>query len=186
MEAQNQSRRWWVVTGFLIVAALAIVGIGAVVVLAMTWLKQAGVFLPEIGLTFLLVAGITALLVVLSAMTAVFAVLKMADPAHALALPEGSIRAVIAVSLILIFAIMALFLYGQLAELEDKEPSIRFAEQVITTVSTLVVAVASFYFGAKSVTTASEATIKQIEMLRRGATPASQQTSTDQQPPTGQ
>ena len=39
----------------------------------------------------------------------------LSDKSQALALPEGSIRAVIALSLVIIFAILTVFLYGTLA-----------------------------------------------------------------------
>lgn len=101
---------------------------------------------------------------------------------EALGLPTGSVRALIALSLIVIFAIMAIYMYGDLAPVPKElfsnvttvfpngtmtftsnstyilsEPSQAqkdFSLQTLTTVSTLVVAISSFYFGAKAVTTA--------------------------------
>lgn len=189
-------RNWWAVAGYLFLASLAIVGIAAIVATGMGWLKEREAFVPEIALTILLFAGIGGLLILLSFVVAVFAALNLSQRLHSLGLPEGSVRAVIALSLILIFAIQAVFLYGNLdttrtskgitqeqvnaippeqivaiqarevdgetvfdvsRRIEKNEASVDFAKQILTTVSTLVVAVAGFYFGTRAVAAAREA-----------------------------
>ena len=97
----TNKKNWWGVIGFAFLAALAIAGIGFIVAIAMGKLKTAQVFLPEIGLTILLIAGVSGLLVTLSLVVAIFAALNLSDSSQSLGLPEGSIRAVIALSLIL-------------------------------------------------------------------------------------
>jgi hypothetical protein len=111
----------------------------------------------------------------------------LANPLEALGLPSGSVRALIALSLILIFALMVIFMANNLAEGEFKElppnstvvfegkeytsgngtlqifvgpskASVDFSMQVLTTVSTLVVALAGFYFGTRSVAQAQKST----------------------------
>jgi hypothetical protein len=79
-------------------------------------------------------------------------------------LPRGSIRAAIALALILVFVILSVYLYSTLQGSPDA-PDI--AKQLITTLGTLVVAVAAFYFGANSVqtATASMATLSQAASL---------------------
>ena len=145
------------------------------------------------------------LLMIVSLIVSVFilAQLGLADPGSAFGMPEGTIRAAIALSLIIIFAMMSIHLYGQLripsttdeitiseTKLNDIAPekifsmveipqaapssaaaekqykvrllvpsqgkSDDFALQVLTTISTLVVAVAGFYFGTKAVQAAKE------------------------------
>lgn len=97
------------------------------------------------------------MLVSLTLVALAFAALNLSDRSEALSLPTGSVRAVIALSLILIFAITSTFLYSQLAQGSTANPeSARFAEQILTTVSTLVVAVAGFYFGTRAVQSAQE------------------------------
>jgi len=150
---------------------------------------------PEIILSSLLVFGVIALIVSLTFIAVIFKSLELTDARETLGLPEGSIRAVIALSLILIFMISSVFLYYQI-QINDSKESIyrditqdqindipkdeiisiirinetRFtvtrlvdtgsetaedvAKQIITTVSTLVVAVAGFYFGTRAVTVA--------------------------------
>lgn len=172
-------------------AALTLGFVGAIVLL-----DAANVSLPEFVLPMLLVGGVVALLMTIAIVAVVFSHRELADPNAALGLPEGSVRAIIALCLILIFAIMALFLYATLLKgdvrssrrltLADinqlpedtqvvsvsradgtdpvsgtalfnvelsvpaNDASQDFAKQVLTTVSTLVVAISAFYFGAKT------------------------------------
>jgi hypothetical protein len=98
---------------------------------------------------------------------------------EALGLPAGSIRSLIALSLVIIFVMLAIYLYPELKPTvtvlpsnytyvypngtiinaynstsvltEPSEVQKNFSLQALTTVSTLVVAIASFYFGAKAV-----------------------------------
>lgn len=150
---------------------------------------------PEVSLPILLVASIVALLAALSSMVAVFTSLRLANPDFALGLPEGTVRAVIALSLILIFMTTSTFLSGQLRgptvlsknfpikqletfkervlSIEERTEnnqtvydvkllseanaaSIDFAKQILTTIGTLVVAVAGFYFGARAAAVSRE------------------------------
>jgi hypothetical protein len=97
----------------------------------------------------LLIAGVGVFLVSLSAMTVVFWRLKLSDGRYALGLPDGSVRAVIALTLILMFAIMSIFLYLNVANTKNTEAN-DLAKQLVTTLSTLVVALSSFYFGANT------------------------------------
>jgi len=155
---------------------------------------------PELILPILLILGVMALIVTLSYTTAIFHQLGLSDPDRTLGLPEGSMQAIIALSLILIFLISSLLLYEEVADIDvyrsynvtqaefDKIPTNQIAffdritnannetsyiigrysrekskssediaKQIITTVSTLVVAVAGFYFGSKTVTEARRA-----------------------------
>lgn len=167
----------------------------------------------EIQLPLLLSAGVVLLLMALAAVTVVFRQQQLTDPKEALGLPSGSVRAVIALTLILIFAIMSIYLYSRNVNLTTRTvpnitqeqldripaqqifsvapvttpspppnaspppagaptPAPRFnaqiiapvspvgediAKQIITTVSTLVVAISAFYFGTSAVTAAQAA-----------------------------
>lgn len=155
---------------------------------------------PEISLPVLLGVNLITLVVALTFTVYIFKSLNLASPDHTLGLPEGSIRAVIALSLILIFMISSVFLYTQVSgrqptglidvsqadydniskeliysskrvpgnlpnetryivrlQMTGSEESVDIAKQIITTVSTLVVAVAGFYFGSNAVAAASKA-----------------------------
>ncbi|HDS46322.1 MAG TPA: hypothetical protein ENN68_09650 [Methanomicrobia archaeon] len=107
------------------------------------------------------VYGVGALLACLALVVIVLSALNLSDPKGALGLPEGSVRAIIALSLLIIFIITATFLYSNIASPIPGNDTVnntvlytervKFAQQILTTVSTLVVAVAGFYFGTRSV-----------------------------------
>lgn len=151
---------------------------------------------PEMAMGVYLVLGVIALIAALAFTTQIFSALKLTNTTNALGLPEGSIRAIIALSLIMIFVTSSVFLYystsmgtrsfsGRVtSDLIEKLPnetivsidyrgqrenesvydvavvvprtkaSEDLAKQLVTTVSTLAVAVAGFYFGTKAVVTA--------------------------------
>jgi hypothetical protein len=72
---------------------------------------------PEvIKLPILMIAGVVALLFSLAVASIAFAGLNLSDKTQALALPEGSVRAVIALCLLVLFAIITIFLFGSLSE----------------------------------------------------------------------
>ena len=70
------------------------------------WLSKA----PIVGLPLLAMFGIMILFGALSLVASLFSKLNLTDKTQALALPEGSIRAAIALSLIVLFAIIAILL----------------------------------------------------------------------------
>jgi len=70
---------------------------------------------PELTLPILIISGVLVLLVTLALTAVVFSSLDLTDRTQALGLPEGSIRSVIALSLVLLFAILAVYLYSSLA-----------------------------------------------------------------------
>lgn len=165
---------------------------------------------PELSLPILLIVATIALLLSVTMILVVFARLNLSNWREALGLPQGSIRAIIALLLIVLFFITAVFLYADIGRpgstrrlegvtqervaqiaTEDivemtstgtgenerftltlstrKDPSsIDLAKQLITTVSTLVVAVAAFYFGANSVSSAVSAKKDLAEADRAG------------------
>lgn len=194
---KNEQRNWWA-AGLL--AVLAVLATAVIPVLMGFGLGSVDLKTPEVILPILVISGTIGLLTVISIVVAVFAALNLSGVAHALGLPEGSVRAVIALSLILIFVIMASFLYEQLDDIrtfphegisqeqlnalpmeqiisikpsavgeglfdavqrvEKPRASEDFAKQVLTTISTLVVAIAGFYFGTRAVAVARGAVEK--------------------------
>jgi hypothetical protein len=170
---------------------------------------QLGISLPVV-----VIAGVLVLLVALSVISVIFSLFQLSDPNQALGLPEGSVRAVIALSLVVLFAILTIFLYSNLADSgkiqsasnltsaqkdtfiknlpsaqvllvkpespddDDKfivfyreihsQSSEDFAKQLLAIIGTLVTAVASFYFGAQSVSSARDSV---AEILTRTTRP---------------
>jgi hypothetical protein len=62
-------------------------------------------------LSLLAIGGVIALILMLTLVATIFWLLGLTDKTQAMGLPDGSIRAVIALSLIVLFAILSIFLY---------------------------------------------------------------------------
>jgi hypothetical protein len=112
---------------------------------------------PEITIGLTVIIGVCVLIIMLFIIAAGFANLELTDARQALGLPEGSIRAMIALFLIMIWIILSIFLFSAVSPSSTNTETVRMAEQLITTMGTLVVAISAFYFGSYSVTTASKA-----------------------------
>jgi hypothetical protein len=126
---------------------------GAIIVLIVLAVVQDNLDVkqPETVLGILMAQVIVALML-LFIMATGFALLGLADPQQALGLPEGSIRAMIALFLIMIFVTFGLYLFRAIASgTATNQDAVDVAKQLITTVGTLVVAVAGFYFGSRAV-----------------------------------
>jgi hypothetical protein len=72
--------------------------------------------MPAVGLPILAIFGIMILFGSLALISTLFARLDLSDPNQALALPEGSIRAAIALALIVLFAIISIMLYQSISK----------------------------------------------------------------------
>jgi len=72
---------------------------------------------PEnaVRLPLLAIGGVIALLVVIALVAGAYTLFNLADPYEALGLPEGSVRAIIALSLIVLFAILTIYLYSDVS-----------------------------------------------------------------------
>lgn len=128
-----------------------------------------------VRLPVLVVIGVMALFATLALVAVTFAVAGLTDPKQALGLPEGSVRAAIALSLIVIFAITSIYLYSSIAKGNANSPGIDFAKQVFAVVGTLMTAVASFYFASRasaSAVTAAVSTPKLTSIAPTQASPA--------------
>lgn len=153
--------------------------------------------MPELLMGIFVVTAIAALMTLLYILAAGFKFMGLTDPNQPLGLPDGSIRAMIALILIIVFIIFGFYLYrnvgaGVSFELEknisadslkhvnmdkykDMQPQVirstdstftihsvqkisdegsKLAQQLLTTVGTLVVAISSFYFGSNTVSSA--------------------------------
>ncbi len=123
----------------------------------------------SIALPLLLLVGLGSLLLLIALLVAVLDGFDLTDKRHAFGLPDGSMQAVIALSLILIFIISSLYLYSSLPDTittateEAAQNKRELAQQLLTTVGTLAVAVAGFYFGTRSVEAAAAITRRASE-----------------------
>jgi hypothetical protein len=155
---------------------------------------------PELVMGIIVVAAIAALMSLLYILAAGFNFMNLTDGKQALGLPEGSIRAMIALILIMVFIIFGIYLfrsigygfttvlekdisadslrhidmgrykglqtsilttrndstslYSIVATNQTSAEGSRLAQQLLTTIGTLVVAIASFYFGSATVNSA--------------------------------
>jgi amino acid transporter len=147
----------WNVVGYIVAAfLLLLLTLGALVIAITQNARQ------EITLGLTVIAGVSILVLVLFIMAAGFTALGMNDPKEALGLPVGSVRAMIALLLIVIWIIVSIFLFTVLpspsttsgSTPQTNDPKVQLAQQVETAIGTLVVAVAAFYFGSRSVASA--------------------------------
>jgi hypothetical protein len=107
---------WWATGAFITLSVLSVVITGGII-WVMTLLVQKeniSLFRPEITLPIMIVASLAVLVTILAILSAVMGALGVSDSSNALGMPEGSIRAVIALSLILIFIVSALYLYNSI------------------------------------------------------------------------
>ncbi len=93
------------------VAALVVVIVLVLVFSGMTKLVTLG----EGALPLLAIGGVVVLILLLAAVAIMFSILNLTNKDQAMGLPEGSIRAVIALSLIVQFAILSIFLYQHIS-----------------------------------------------------------------------
>lgn len=164
--------------------------------LAIPWLfsilKAAKAFSPEIVVSVVVIAGAALLVLGLATTAVIFRHLRLANKTEPMGLPSGSIRALIALMLILIFTFVSVFLITNVdtatgpidcltlddanaipieqvqsrlvskADCGNEDPyfvvvkkdstfSEQLSQQLMTTLGTLVVAIASFYFGSQAV-----------------------------------
>ena len=127
----------------LIVAAM---GVGAAVGFALSGTSETS----TLFLGTLIVGGLLLLLLALGGLAMALAMVGEDQRKHALALPQGSIRAILAIGLLVTFAVFAL-------HLDSKAEESELAKQIFATVSTALVAVVGFYFGSRTSTNATQA-----------------------------
>ncbi len=161
--------------------AALIVGLTAVVVLLLVvgsaLLVSYFKVVDEIRLPLMVIAGLISLLGMLAVMAIGFKTVHLANATQALGLPEGTVRAVIALSLILIFAVVTVYLFSALSLCDEKSPApaagnaggasqspspteqqqtarnnaaLDFAKQLLVMLGTLITSITSFYFGSKT------------------------------------
>jgi len=92
--------------------------LGLLGALVFLFLELASLSKPVIGASLPLIAigGVILLILLLTSVAMIFSILGLANKDQAMGLPEGSIRAVIALSLIVLFAILSVFLYKSISE----------------------------------------------------------------------
>lgn len=179
----SKSRKSW-----FSVTPMRFAGLLALFLFMLTLIIVLLVFVPQIGKTefgiesqmvLAIILGTAVFLSTITFVTTIFSHLRLQNKFQALGLPEGSVRAIIALCLIILFVIMSIYLFNSTGaqpprRIENaswyngtafvpvpyngtayipREPSdaqIDIAKSLITTVGTLVVALAGFYFGTRA------------------------------------
>lgn len=155
------------------------------------YLYSKNVGYTDVVFPFILVAGVVALVLVLAVLVGLFKRMGLTDSRFALGLPNGSISAIIALMLILVFAMLSVLVQVNVGyevrrvtvtlsqadqipgaeilsrncgsilcdidrRVEKSPAAIDIGKQLVTTVSTLVVAISAFYFGSAQTATAAQ------------------------------
>jgi phosphoglycerol transferase MdoB-like AlkP superfamily enzyme len=113
-----------------------------------------------VRLPLLIIAAVIGLLAAIGFVVVAFSLFKLINPDQPLGLPEGSVRALLALLILVIFAAMTIFFFGAMRTKPTADPAAvsaasDLAKQVITMLGTLLTAIASFYFGSQSATSAA-------------------------------
>ena len=146
----------------VLIAAALLVVVPALGLLLVKWLDVA---VPQaVGVGAAVVVGIGLLLVLVAAVATGYRATNDASD-HAFGLPDGSVRALLALSLLLAFVALVVYVLGSVLEGDDRSAA---AQQVVGTLGTLLAAVAAFYFGANSVKTGAAALASMTGVGQRG------------------
>jgi hypothetical protein len=125
------------------------------------------------GLAAVVVIGIAFILVVLAALSIAYP--TGGTSKDAFGLPDGSVRALLALAILATFIGVGVYIMGPVLNGEQQESA---AQQVITALGTLLTAVAAFYFGTNSVKTGASVVASVVgtptqrgpEAITKGAT----------------
>src|SRR3981081_592790 len=110
--------RWWQRGDSHPALAFLTIGGGvliAVFVVLAIWIFHNKNIGPELKLPLVVIFGVVVLLMVIGLLTFSFSHLNLASPEQALGLPDGSVRSIIALMLLVLFTIVAIFLYNSVA-----------------------------------------------------------------------
>ena len=108
-----------------VIVMLTVVVVFAAILFAAWMLRDED---PQMQLPLLVIGGLVALLGMLAVMAVAFKTVDLADPKQALGLPDGTVRAVIALSLILIFAVVTVYLFSNLSNDTDEAVAANVAD----------------------------------------------------------
>lgn len=146
---------WKVITSVtfvgVVIFAFSLAGIGVLIYAVVTTIGHAS---PEYGLPILALLSVLLLLGALLIFTTLIHTIGLSDKNFALGLPDGSVRALLALALVGLFAVLA---SSVLVSKPTPAPLDDFGKQMLTLVGTLMTAVISFYFGSTGPATPSPA-----------------------------
>jgi hypothetical protein len=149
-EGRTAMKRWnmWGTTAVLVAFV-----VGSGVVVAAAWLTQ-GLDGTAIRAAVITLVGVMALITAVAGLAIVFDELGLTTGRQALGLPQGSVRALLAFTLVIAF--VGISIYLGVTVFSKKSPSdaqLSAATALESVIATLVTAIAAFYFGTNAVKT---------------------------------
>jgi hypothetical protein len=130
----------------LLVAFVAIMGLAAIMIAFFSTQLLQFVYIVPVIFLFLAIA---AFLLILLHYAVTLHELKPNMPVTALGLPEGSVRAFLAIGLMALVAVFGTFIYFGIDGPADSAKA-DIAKQLLTMITTLLTTVVGFYFGSRS------------------------------------
>lgn len=152
-EADRKSREMGL--GYALGGAVALLLVPVLGFWALKGLFGTGTVDP-LALGVLGILGIVTLVAALGALVLIAGALGISDKRYSLGLPQGSVRAIIALTVAITFLILAVTIPQSLLAPGVNDAANDLNKQIITVISTLLVAVVSFYFGSRTVAQARE------------------------------
>ena len=131
----------------ILIAFMSIMGLAALMIAVVPTQLEKFVYIVPVIFLFLAIA---AFLLILLHYAATLHDLKPNLPVTALGLPEGSIRAFLAIGLMALVAVFGTFIYFQIGAAEPNSAKTDIAKQLLTMITTLLTTVVGFYFGSRS------------------------------------
>lgn len=105
----------WVTAVAAALLAVALLAALLSITFVYTRLADRNIFFPDIALPMLLLAGAVLFFLAIAVLANVYQRLGLHDPEHALGLPDGSVRAIIALILIFLFFVAVTFIYASMS-----------------------------------------------------------------------
>lgn len=140
MERSN----WLSASAVIALGLFAILGFVSLTSFAISWFPG-----TTLDIVLTVVLSLIAVVVTLAMLVVVYALFGLHDRKQALGLPDGSVRALVAMMLLIVLAIFAGYYFDHL-DRTAREGQADFAKQVISVIATLVTAVVSFYFASRT------------------------------------
>jgi hypothetical protein len=162
---------------------LATVALAVAALVGSAWLLDYAEVAAEVNTIIVFVLGLIVLFTVIGLFVVGFHSRGLTSSRQALALPEGSIRALLALILVLAFIFTAVYLVERvyLGQQPGSPAAQDVALQLISILGTLVTAAAAFYFGANAVKSGAAVTAAVMGPTERAPTA----TTKGNEPPEG-
>lgn len=111
----EMTKKWSLLVGGIGLLAVAVYGLFKLAAFAFGSTQRTD---EATTLSAIILVGLALVVILMAGLVIIYSILQLADSNQALALPEGSVRALIAFSLILVFVCLAAFLYTNMNNVE--------------------------------------------------------------------